>query len=695
MPSRHHRNRPKRNASHGISREASKICNKPWEGRLITTAPKQVLSPAADVASGAEDGNPSTTERRTARKWPRQGPSRSGIIKPSAMFLVEDRDADDDRMGTQASKCHVSVRSAGGGLKKTGFAKPETPVHQSKHPADSSRTSRAYAFPRRAQVATVGGSVMLFLFIFLLAAYFIWPRGSRNPRRKSSGGTTSSASTSVTAHDPSLCSSADQLSVWIESGEIRGRWTRRKPGAAGSGKKQVRQFFGIPYGRSTSGDRRFNYSEETDMPGVFQAYQHGPHCFQPSSKMAEINMSEECLTLSIWTPFMCSREESLKTVVVVVSSKWFVTGHASDHEDVCREIASSDVVVVAINFRLGAFGFLRAPAEDMPSNVGFSDLVRALSWLRSNVAAFHGEPNSMVGMGLGSGGLLLSLDLLAPAFQMAGYFKRLFLHGLVAGSLLPRNRGTDNARELAGNLKDCSRSSKAVNVTELLKCLRSVSAMALLAASVRLKLPFRFVPNLESNTESGHVPSAAVAPWSSMPLRPLKGVSVLCGYSWESGRELFDAVIARATAISAKTPPRQVIARVAYFFTARSSPNLLDELPKSVVDVLSQPSNSGVVEFIADAVYYCPLMEMASAVTKMEGEAFVYANYKRKAFGPPLNLSDTIAFIKSGTVPWSAFGAAKAVYVDNGTHRDVFFNWRSERCNWVQKLSRRLQEVQR
>ncbi|KAL3207493.1 hypothetical protein MRX96_039657 [Rhipicephalus microplus] len=438
---------------------------------------------------------------------------------------------------------------------------------------------------------------MLLLFIFLLTVYFMWPRGSRNQRRKSNGAVTS---TSVTEHDPSLCNDAAQLSVWIKSGEIQGLRSSRNAAVAGSGKKQVRQFFGIPYGRLRGGDNRFNFSDEFDMPGKFEAFQHGPRCFQLPIMKSPFEMSEECLTLSIWTPFICTRDESLKTVVVIVSPEWFQTGHTSDHEDACGEMASADLVVVAINFRLGAFGFLRTPFEDMPSNAGFSDLVKALSWIRTNVAAFHGDPDAMVALGLGSGGMLLSLDLLTPAFQIAGYFKRLILHGLVAGSLLPQNTGTDNARALAANLEECVIVSGFDNATALLKCLRSVSAEALETASAKVWPPLRFVPNLEYGS------TAAVSPWSSLPLRPLKDVSVLCGYSWEDGRALFEGVIAKSSMINKMTPPRTVIAHVAQFFTGRNVANILDGLPKDAVEALSRPGNAGVVDFLVDAVYYCP-----------------------------------------------------------------------------------------
>ncbi|XP_075539649.1 cholinesterase-like [Dermacentor variabilis] len=735
MPSRRNRSRSTKAASRLHSSDGPKTHGRPWEGRLITTARKQVvpapvMSPAAEVTIGPDDdphlpglhslasvssaGLPSHVETRsTASKKSsnlgkkesmealKAGPSRPGTGKHCAIIAGTDRES--ERTATMASKCQFNVRSATEGTKKAGFAKPETPVHHVRQRVPTpcgtpdylrrrptTQPTTTFGSKTGAHVVNIGGSVLLFVFIFLLSAYFMWPR-SRNTRRKSSGGTTSSNADRVTTHQTSACTDAAQLSVWIDSGEIRG-W--RSPGTVGAGKKPVRQFFGIPYGRSTSGVNRFNYAVGTDMPGTFQADQHGPHCFQNSTNETLLDeMREECLTLSIWAPFLCTREESLKTVLVVVSSEWFQTGHVSDHEKACLEIASADVVVVAINFRLGVFGFLRTPWIGMPSNAGFSDLVRALTWLRTKVAAFHGDPKTMVGLGVGSGGVLLSLDLLTPNFRMAAFFKRLILHGLVAGSLLPRNIGMDNAKMIAANLKECAGTSKTTDATAVLQCLRNVSARTLLEASATMTPPLRFVPNLDSNTGSGRPSFGAVAPWSAMPLRPLKDVSVLCGYSKEDGQALFDDEIAKSEGISERTPPRHVIGRLVHFFTMRSAPKLFDELPDSAVESLEKNAISGAVDFLADALYYCPLVEMATAITKMKGVAYVYGNVKRQVYRPMMNLNYTIAFAKSGKVPWSAFGDTKAVYVDNGTHPDVFFNWRYERCSWVQELSRRLQVV--
>ncbi|KAK8756400.1 hypothetical protein V5799_000899 [Amblyomma americanum] len=467
--------------------------------------------------------------------------------------------------------------------------------------ASQEQAAPTYRGPTGTHLVTVGVSMMLVVVITVLAMIFMWPR-PKTPESKSSSGSVIPEGSS-SAPTTFACAPPQQLSVWISGAEIVG--TKGRSAKRGSGKKTVRHFFGIPYGTSTSGSRRFNYSEPFDMPS----------------------------------------EEALKTVVVVVSSDWFQKGHASDHEGAWEEIASLDVVVVAINFRLGVFGFLRAaPSENVPANVGFRDIIAALTWIQANIAAFYGDRNAMVALGLGSGGVLLSLDLLSPEFGMRGFFKRLILHGMAAGSLLPRT-SVDNMRALASNLNECS--GFTLNLTALLVCLRNTNALGLLLASLHMK-PLRFVPSLDENVTYGPPSQAAVTPWSAFPMRPMKGVSVLCGYSKEDGRKFLKGVVTESEGVASEADPKTVVGHLTHFFAMRREPEIYEELPENAKGVLSRPGLDGFGDFLSDAIYYCPLVDMAIATTANKGEVFVYANAGNESFAPTMNYSEIIAFAKTG-----------------------------------------------
>ncbi|XP_077508266.1 uncharacterized protein LOC144119560 [Amblyomma americanum] len=111
-------------------------------------------------------------------------------------------------------------------------------------------------------LVTVGVSVMLVVVITVLAMIYMWPRRKTNESKSSSGSAIPEGSSSApTTFD---CAPREQLSVWISGAEIVG--AKGRSAKRGSGKKTVRHFFGIPYGTSTNGTRRFNYYEPFDLP---------------------------------------------------------------------------------------------------------------------------------------------------------------------------------------------------------------------------------------------------------------------------------------------------------------------------------------------------------------------------------------------------------------------------------------------
>lgn len=73
-----------------------------------------------------------------------------------------------------------------------------------------------------------------------------------------------------------------------------------------------------------------------------------------------------------------------------------------------------NIVFVTINYRLGSLGFLSTGTIDAPGNNGLKDQVMALRWIRSNIANFGGDPNSVTIMGYSAGGLSVSLHMVSP-----------------------------------------------------------------------------------------------------------------------------------------------------------------------------------------------------------------------------------------------------------------------------------------
>ncbi|XP_077534428.1 acetylcholinesterase-1-like [Haemaphysalis longicornis] len=299
------------------------------------------------------------------------------------------------------------------------------------------------------------------------------------------------------------------------------------------------------------------------VKGTIHAYRHGPECFQSPANPPRL-ASEECLTVSVWAPFICRMTDELRPVVVVAASDWFQTGRVADYDAVCRDIAADgDMVVVAISFRLGVFGFLHAPdAQNASTNVGFHDITEALSWIRNHVGVFYGDAHALVALGIGSAGLPLSLPDVAPHRGERYFFKRLILHGMVAGSMVPLN-SEQNVRALASRLPSCTKTVKA-NMTEVVRCLRNVSAPALLEASLGMRM--RFVPVLTAGLEGG---TESSSPWNKESSRFMENVDVMCGYTLNDARKLVDYK-------PEDTDAKALFDKLVNFFTARNHTGAYD-----------------------------------------------------------------------------------------------------------------------
>ena len=127
---------------------------------------------------------------------------------------------------------------------------------------------------------------------------------------------------------------------------------------------------------------------------------------------------EDCLYLNVWTP-RC--DDARRPVMVWIHGGAFVLGAGSHGVYDGTHLAALGVVVVTINYRLGAFGFL---ALELANNgapgsgaEGIADQILALDWVRRNIASFGGDPDNVTIFGESAGGMSVSTLLASPAAQ--------------------------------------------------------------------------------------------------------------------------------------------------------------------------------------------------------------------------------------------------------------------------------------
>src|SRR5579871_262607 len=203
--------------------------------------------------------------------------------------------------------------------------------------------------------------------------------------------------------------------VRIDDGLVRGA------SAAG-----VDSFLGIPYAAPPTGDLRWRPPRPAaGWTGVRDATAFGPSCPQAPSPFAPPGpFSEDCLYLNVYAP--ASRGGfGGRPVLVWIHGGGLVQDAARDYDG--TKLAADGVVVVTINYRLGALGFLAHPAlaarpGGSAGNYGLMDQQAALRWVQRNIARFGGDPDNVTIAGQSAGGLSVLAQMVSPGAR--GLFQR-------------------------------------------------------------------------------------------------------------------------------------------------------------------------------------------------------------------------------------------------------------------------------
>ncbi len=182
----------------------------------------------------------------------------------------------------------------------------------------------------------------------------------------------------------------------------------------------VHAFRGIRYGRA----ERFQAPKPVPAaPEVQAAVSFGPVSPQTGDRYGV--QSEDCLFLNIWTAD--THPAAKKPVMVYIHGGAYSGGSSTDPLNDGQALAArGDVVVVTVNHRLNAFGYLYLARLDPrfadSGNAGQLDLVLALQWVRDNIAAFGGDPARVMVFGQSGGGAKIATLLGTPAAR--GLFHR-------------------------------------------------------------------------------------------------------------------------------------------------------------------------------------------------------------------------------------------------------------------------------
>ena len=241
----------------------------------------------------------------------------------------------------------------------------------------------------------------------------------------------------------------------------------------GSIEDGVHVFRGIPFAKPPVAERRWRAPEKPDpWVGVLEATQFGPCAIQSTIAgdigeligIATHETSEDCLYLNVWTPAP-GRER--RPVMVWIHGGGNTVGAGSQPRVNGQHLAlAGDVVVVTLNYRLGALGFLHAPELGASGNEALLDQAMGLNWVVEEIEAFGGDPSNITVFGQSAGGFDIAQLMAMPAAANT------FTKAVPMSGSLTRQTPAEVAYEKAATFADAFGG---------LKTLRDVDAADLLA----------------------------------------------------------------------------------------------------------------------------------------------------------------------------------------------------------------------
>lgn len=201
-------------------------------------------------------------------------------------------------------------------------------------------------------------------------------------------------------------------------------------------------FRGIPYAEPPTGELRWREPRSVKpWSETLNANHFGAVCPQHSWQAIDgMPMSEDCLTLNIWTPDLNPKQPL--PVMLWIHGGSFKKGTGAWAKTEASRLARKGVVVVTINYRLGYLGrfahpdLSRAQTGEMLANYGIMDQIEALRWVHQNIAAFGGAPGNITIFGYSAGAVSTNFLMATPASK--GLFRRAIAQS--SAVTLPKSR---------------------------------------------------------------------------------------------------------------------------------------------------------------------------------------------------------------------------------------------------------------
>jgi para-nitrobenzyl esterase len=377
-------------------------------------------------------------------------------------------------------------------------------------------------------------------------------------------------------------------------------------------------FLGVPYASNPARARRFlaplplearpGAIVEVTAPGLSPPQiRRDPPEWAP--RQEPFATGEDCLNLSLWTPAADGRK---RPVLVHVFGGGFQTGSANGgYHDGAALAAAGDVVVVRLNFRIGALGFLflgdAMGGDYRAGNVALLDVLAALGWVRRNISAFGGDPDNVTLFGLSSGAFMIAS--LFGVDGARGLFRRVWLMSGSASRIIARETANAMTRAFLVHVGVREGDAAALAGVPLDRILAAQEAICATDLGERNAPGGRTLGVvLDGETLKHH-------PLDALKSGDWKDVDIVAGWTRNEARLWY------ATGIM--TPPRSrdellgIVARFAGCDAAATLARLEHANPGATPTELAE-------RFLGDTIYRKPAIATAMAHTQAGGHAWTY-----------------------------------------------------------------------
>ncbi|HJL96232.1 MAG: hypothetical protein CMD53_04245 [Gammaproteobacteria bacterium] len=442
----------------------------------------------------------------------------------------------------------------------------------------------------------------------------------------------------------------------------------------GSKEGTLKKYLGIPYAAAPVNELRWAPPKEVSLwTGRHLSKEYSKICYQPKQSAEFYNrgpsledMSEDCLTLNVWT--RAERANEKLPVMVWIHGGALVWGSGREYPG--QELTKKGIILVTINYRLGPFGFFAHPEltqeNETSGNQGYRDQVAALKWVKDNISSFGGDPDNVTIFGESAGSW--SVNVLQASPLASGLFHKVI--GQSGARLIPlthinkKSSYSDSGESLGVRLSEIMALSEQPSLEEL----RSLS-------------PIQIIQNIEKDPlYRSQFDSLTVIDGEVIP----EDISSIFKKGDQANvPTLIGSTADEATTFDPKMLNPGITGNLSYVDLTKSSvseilPEANDEIFKYYPINNEKEAKESWINFTTDAMFTAQMQKWGQLMASVDSPTFLYL----WDWHPTVNSSKKFKAFHAAEVPYvfgrfDMFGieATEEDYVFSNTMMDMWTNF--------------------